>query len=78
MLESGQLRLGFEEKLTASENKRQIEMTLGADLLNGLMHLLDMAVSQSGWGLALAPTTTFKKTSASDAFATATPPQYLN
>lgn len=78
VLESGQLRLGFEEKLAVTDKNRQVEITLGADLLNGLMHLLDLALSNANWGLGVAPATLFKKPVPPDAFATAMPPQYLN
>jgi hypothetical protein len=78
VLDSGKLRMGFEEKISTAENNRQVEMTLENDLLNGLMHLLDMALNQSGWDLTLATANSFKKTSAIDVFAAATPPQYLN
>ena len=78
VLESGQLRLGFEEKLSTTEKNRQVEITLGADLLNGFMHLLDMALGNANWGLVLAPATPYKKPAAPDAFATALPPQYMN
>lgn len=79
VLESGQLRLGFEEQLAANDKNRQVEITLDADLLNGLMHLLDLALSHANWGLDIAPATLFKKpVPPPDAFATAMPPQYLN
>ena len=78
VLQSGELRLGFEEKLLATDKNRQIEITLGADLFNGMMHLLALALSHADWGLGVAPPTLLKKPATLDAFATAVPPQYLN
>ncbi len=78
VLESGQLSLGFEEKLATTDKNRQVVITLGADLLHGLMHLLAQAMGQADWGLTIAAAAPFKKPAAPDAFATAQPPQYLN
>ena len=68
VLDSGQVRLGFEEKLAVTDKNRQVEITLDADLLNGLMHLLDLALSNANWGLGVAPATLFKKPVPPDAF----------
>jgi hypothetical protein len=80
-LESRQLRLWFEEKLPTAENGRQIEIMLGVDLLNGLMHLLDTALTHADWGLLKSPVVASKRPEPAeppDLFALATPPQYLN
>lgn len=78
VLESGQMQLGFEEKLVATDKNRQVVVTVGADLLNGLMHLLAQALGHADWGLAITPATPFGESATPDAFATALPPQYLN
>lgn len=77
-LAGGSLRLGFEDKSDASSASRGFEVTLDPPLLLGFMHLLDLALKEADWGLALSPATKAQGAQALDAFVGAEPPRYLN
>jgi len=74
----GTLRIGFEEKLPGAAQTRGFEVSLGPGLLPGFMHLLQQALKQADWGIALRETEPAPEASPLDAFATAQPPKYLN
>lgn len=77
-LAGGSLRLGFEDRSSASSASLGFEITLDAPLLHGFMHLLDLALKEADWGLALSPAPGAQRTAALDAFVGAEPPRYLN
>ena len=77
-LAGGSLRLGFEDSSGASNASRGFEVTLDAPLLHGFMHLLDLALKEADWGLALSPAPGAQRPEALDAFVGAEPPRYLN
>ncbi|MBU4018410.1 MAG: hypothetical protein KKD09_17725 [Gammaproteobacteria bacterium] len=77
-LAAGSLRLGFEDKSDASNAPRGFEVTLDAPLLHGFMHLLDLALKEADWGLALSPAAKALDAQALDALVSAEPPRYLN
>lgn len=76
--ESGALRIGFEEKVPGATGSRSFEITLGATLFHGFLHLLEMSLKQADWGITLGDIEELKKINPLDAFATAAPPKYLN
>lgn len=77
-LAGGSLRLGFEDTSDASSASHGFEVTLDAPLLHGFMHLLDLALKEADWGLALSPAPEAQGPAALDAFVGAEPPRYLN
>jgi hypothetical protein len=74
----GSLRIGFEEKLPGAAQTRGFEVSLGPGLLPGFMHLLELALKQADWGIALREAELATDAGPLDAFATAQPPKYLN
>ena len=45
------LRIGFEEKMPTGATHRGFEVTMASDLLHGFMHLFELAIKNSGWGI---------------------------
>ena len=76
--EGGALQLAFEENLSGASSNRRFEVVLAPQLLHGFMHLLETALKQSNWGIALADGATPIDNATVDALATAEPPKYLN
>ena len=72
--DGGALRIGFEEDIAGAAAKRGFEVTLGQDLLHGLMHLLEAALRHADWGITLE----HSEPLAADLLVNAKPPQYLN
>jgi hypothetical protein len=48
-LPAGPLRLAFNERLTSGSPPRSFQMEMEPKLMQGLMHLLEQALVQSGW-----------------------------
>lgn len=48
-LPNGRLRLGFNERPPGTEKPRSFQMEMEPKLMQGLMHLLDQALSRSQW-----------------------------
>lgn len=76
--QKGALRIGFEEKLAGAAKPRSFEVSLGPGLLPGFMHLLEIALRQADWGIALRDAPPAQDASLLDPFETAQPPKYLN
>lgn len=74
----GSLRIGFEENIPGADGSRRFEVTLGATLLHGFLHLLESALQQTGWNLTLGGLDEPNQNKSTDAFAAAVPPRYLN
>ncbi len=77
-LESGALRLAFEENMPGSTTNRRCEVILAPPLLHGFMHLLETALKHTDWGLTLAEPSEAPDNASLDPLATALPPKYLN
>lgn len=77
-IENGLLRIGFEEKVAGDAPPRSFEVTLGSTLLHGFLHLLEAALKQADWGIALGDTHALNEPQTMDPFAAAEPPRYLN
>lgn len=77
-LDAGSLRVGFEEKLEGSQGSRSFEIMLDPPLLHGFLHLLELALQEADWGMALSQNPDALASSELDAFASAAPPRYLN
>lgn len=54
-LAGGQLRIGFVERLPGGARERSFQMEMAPALAQGLAHLLDQALAQSGWREPFAP-----------------------
>ena len=83
------LTLKFDETIAGIDQVRSMEITMGATIMLGLMHVLGMALKASGWGLVANPASDTSSglsiaedvpniDDEPDAFATAQPPKYLN
>ncbi len=77
-VENDSLRVGFEEKVVGDAPPRSFEVTLGSTLLHGFLHLLETALKQADWGIALGDTNALNESQPMDPFAAAEPPRYLN
>lgn len=77
-LDAGSLHVRFEEKLEDSHGSRSLEVTLDPPLLHGFLHLLELALQEADWGMALSQNPDALASSDLDAFASAAPPRYLN
>jgi len=77
-LDVGSLRIRFEEQLEGSQGSRSFEVTLDPPLLHGFMHLLELALHEADWGMALRQNPDAPAATPLDAFANAEPPRYLN
>ena len=72
------LRIGFEEKIATAPTKRGFEVTMASDLLHGFMHLLDLAIKNSGWGILPPQDQDDSKENAADGLARDGTVRYLN
>ena len=76
-LPSGRLRLSFNERLPSSAEPRNFQVELDPKLIQGLMHLLEQALSRSQWQEPFnAPAT--MDDAAADEDQAARKPRYLN
>ena len=72
------LRIGFEEKIVAGAVKRGFEVTMASDLLHGFMHLLELAIKNSGWGILPPPDLADDKENVGEGIAQDGTIRYLN
>ncbi|GAC1605767.1 MAG: hypothetical protein NVS3B2_12540 [Ramlibacter sp.] len=80
-LPGGRLRLSFGENVPASGGTglaRRFQMDMEPRLMQGLVHLLDQAVTQSGWREPFANAAPAQEAAPSDSVASASRPRYLN
>jgi hypothetical protein len=54
-LPNGRLRLSFNERMPGGKEPRNFQVDMDAKLMQGLMHLLDQALTRSQWLEAFAP-----------------------
>jgi hypothetical protein len=74
-LANGPLRLNFNERPPQGDAKpRSFQMEMQPKLMQGLMHLLDLALLQSGWREPFVPVTPAEPAADDDS----TRPRYLN
>lgn len=78
-LANGRLRLSFNERRPNSDKPRNFQMDLEPRLMQGLMHLLEQALTRSQWQEAFAagPVASEEATAADDGLS-ARKPRYLN
>lgn len=76
--ETGTLCLAFEECLPGVPPTRSFSVTLGHELLHGLLHLLESALQHADWGIALVQGLSSKGSSTLDDFDQIKSPRYLN
>jgi hypothetical protein len=77
-LANGPLRLNFNERAPGGDAKpRSFQMEMQPKLMQGLMHLLDQALLQSGWREGFAPVAAVEPP-AEDGGGDASRPRYLN
>lgn len=76
-LTDGQLRLGFVERPGTGAKERSFQMEMAPALAQGLAHLLDRALSQSGWREAFTAPPGLEDSTAADE-TEPTLPRYLN
>lgn len=76
--ETGTLCLNFEESVPGLPQTRSFSVTLGHELLHGLLHLLESALQHADWGIALGQGLSSKDCSTLDDFELVKPTPYLN
>jgi hypothetical protein len=80
-LPNGRLRLSFNETLTgnaATAQPRRFQMEMEPRLMQGLLHLLEQALSQSGWREPFEPAPSSEDPTQPDAASRPSRPRYLN
>jgi hypothetical protein len=82
-LPNGRLRLSFNENRPAKEGKekpepRKFQMEMEPRLMQGLLHLLEQALTQSRWRDAFEPVTSTEDPTHPDSASRSNRPRYLN
>jgi hypothetical protein len=77
-LPAGPLRLAFNERPSSGAAPRSFQMEMEPKLMQGLMHLLDQALTQSGWREPFAPRPAQAEAAAGDEDSAPGKPRYLN
>jgi hypothetical protein len=77
-LPSGRLRLSFNERLPKRPEPRSFHIELDPKLMQGLMHLLEQALSRSQWQEPFNQPVVADEVSGDDEHAAGTKPRYLN
>lgn len=75
---NGALQIGFEERLSTSSNPRGFQITLESTMLLSFIHLFEVAIQTSQWGILPQPAQDKPDEPTADAAAPAGPPRYLN
>lgn len=76
-LPNGRLRLSFNERLPGGAAPRSFQLEMEPRLMQGLMHLLEQALSQSQWREAFVPPVALEDSAGPDDIGPARP-RYLN
>ena len=74
----GPLRLGFNERPPGGEKPRSFTLEMQPKLMQGLMHLLDTALTQSGWREAFTGPMPVEEAGVEEEPGTRRKPKYLN
>ena len=77
-LANGRLRLSFNEKPPDAEKPRSFQMEMEPKLMQGLMHLLEQALSRSQWREAFGMPVAVEEGTAADEGPSPRKPRYLN
>lgn len=75
-LPTGRLRLSFNERLPGAQEPRNFQIDMDPKLMQGLMHLLDQALTRSQWTESFAPLATPEE--AAEGNTGGRKPRYLN
>ena len=77
-LANGRLRLSFNERMPGVEEPRSFQMEMEPQLMQGLMHLLELALARSQWREAFGMPMTIDDSAAAEDDASLRKPRYLN
>jgi hypothetical protein len=75
---NGALQIGFEEKLNTTPGPRGFQITLESNMLLSFIHLFEVAIQTSEWGILPQIAQDKSDEPTTDAAMPAGPPRYLN